>query len=55
MEEASSRGFITDILVMGALLASMWLTADDGKETDDASVGMPPEVRLIPGRGEPPR
>jgi len=57
MEEASSRGFIADILVIAALMASMWLTTDGEAEGEDqvgttAAAG-PPKADVHLGRGEP--
>ncbi len=58
MEEASSRGFIADVLVIAALLASMWLMTDAQAEQEEqvgttAATGpQPPKADVHPGRGE---
>jgi hypothetical protein len=56
MDEASSRGFIADILVIAGLMASMWLLTEGEEER---SRGGQPETAeavaphdLHPGKGE---
>ena len=56
MDEASSRGFIADILVIAGLMASMWLLTEGEEER---SRGGQPEAEeavelpdLHPGKGE---
>ncbi|MCR4425489.1 MAG: hypothetical protein NUW23_04770 [Firmicutes bacterium] len=53
MEEASSRTLITDILIIGALIASLWLTMDQEASADDGEPAL--EARPWPARGEPGR
>ncbi|MGI6131849.1 MAG: hypothetical protein ACOYES_08255 [Bacillota bacterium] len=57
MDEASSRGFIADILVIAGLMASVWLLAEGeeergrGAQPETAEAVGPPDLR--PGKGEP--
>jgi len=56
MDEASSRGFIADILVIAGLMASMWLLTEGeeersrGGQPDTEEAVEPPDLR--PGKGE---
>ncbi|HNU94080.1 MAG TPA: hypothetical protein PKM09_04350 [Bacillota bacterium] len=56
MDEASSRGFIADILVIAGLMASVWLLTEGeeergrGEQLEAAEDVGPPDLR--PGKGE---
>ncbi len=59
MEEASSRGFIADVLVIGALMASMWLLTEGeversrGEQVEMEAATESPKPDLRSGRSEP--